>query len=41
MEDPMSRTPGLPEPTDRRRLITSTVSTLTISVLCLFLSAGT
>jgi protein-S-isoprenylcysteine O-methyltransferase Ste14 len=30
-----------PEPTDRRRLITRTVSTLIILALCLFLPAGT
>jgi protein-S-isoprenylcysteine O-methyltransferase Ste14 len=31
----------LPEPIDRRRLITSTISSLLIFVLCLFLPAGT
>jgi protein-S-isoprenylcysteine O-methyltransferase Ste14 len=33
--------PRPPEPTDRRRLITGTVWTLLILVLCLFLPAGT
>src|SRR5262249_8276125 len=31
----------LPEPIDRRRLITSTISSLLIFILCLFLPAGT
>ncbi len=33
--------PRHPEPIDRRRLITSTVSSLLIFILCLFLPAGT
>jgi protein-S-isoprenylcysteine O-methyltransferase Ste14 len=33
--------PQQPEPIDRRRLITSTISSLLILVLCLFLPAGT
>jgi isoprenylcysteine carboxyl methyltransferase (ICMT) family protein YpbQ len=36
-----SEQPRHPEPTDRRRLITSTVWTLLILALCLFLPAGT
>jgi protein-S-isoprenylcysteine O-methyltransferase Ste14 len=38
---PASDLPHQPEPTDRRRLITSTFWTLLIFVLCLFLPAGT
>jgi hypothetical protein len=36
-----TRSDRRPEPTDRRRLITSTVLTLLIFALCLFLPAGT
>ena len=32
--------PRQPEPTDRRRLITCTITTLLLFVLCLFLPAG-
>jgi protein-S-isoprenylcysteine O-methyltransferase Ste14 len=33
--------PQTPEPTDRRRLVTSTIATLVIFLLCLFVPAGT